>query len=127
MVWVVDARQPVIIVVVGDGLAFLGKVGCLLGQYTFLPFRAYSIDNQLITDLPYVFIICFVGILFIIRHPLYGDSFAIKISAFFCLSVIEPSYSFTWTIAMFHFNHRILLKNHRNVFSPHSECAVGSV
>ena len=33
MVGIVDARQPVIIVVVGDGLAFLGKVGCLLGQH----------------------------------------------------------------------------------------------
>ena len=33
MVRIVDARQPVIIVVVGDGLAFLGKVGCLLGQH----------------------------------------------------------------------------------------------
>ena len=33
MVGIVDARQPVIIVVVGDVLAFLGKVGSLLGQY----------------------------------------------------------------------------------------------
>ena len=33
VVGIVDARQPVIIVVVGDGLAFLGKVGCLLGQH----------------------------------------------------------------------------------------------
>lgn len=32
MVGIVDARQPVIIIVVGDGLAFLGKVGCLLGM-----------------------------------------------------------------------------------------------
>ena len=33
VVGIVDASQPVIIVVVGDGLAFLGKVGCLLGQH----------------------------------------------------------------------------------------------
>ncbi len=33
MVGIIDARQPVIIVVVGDGLAFLGKVGCLLRQH----------------------------------------------------------------------------------------------
>ena len=33
VVGIVDARQPVIIVVVGDGLAFLGKVGSLLGQH----------------------------------------------------------------------------------------------
>ena len=33
VVGIVDARLPVIIVVVGDGLAFLGKVGCLFGQH----------------------------------------------------------------------------------------------
>ena len=33
VVRIVDARQPVIIVVVGNGLAFLGKVGCLLVQH----------------------------------------------------------------------------------------------
>lgn len=33
VVGIVDARQPVIIEVVGNGLAFLGKVGCLLGQH----------------------------------------------------------------------------------------------
>ena len=33
MIGIVDARQPVIIVIVSDGLAFLGKVGSLLGQH----------------------------------------------------------------------------------------------
>ena len=33
VVGIVDARQPVIIVIVSDELACLGKIGCLLGQY----------------------------------------------------------------------------------------------
>ena len=33
VVGIVDARQPVIIVIVSDELAFLGKVGSLLGQH----------------------------------------------------------------------------------------------
>ena len=33
MVWVVDPRQTLIVVIVGDELAFLGKVGSLLGQH----------------------------------------------------------------------------------------------
>ena len=33
MIGIVDARQPVIIVIVSDELAFLGKVGSLLGQH----------------------------------------------------------------------------------------------
>ena len=33
MVWVVDTRQTLIVVIVGDELAFLRKVGSLLGQH----------------------------------------------------------------------------------------------
>ena len=33
MVWVVDTRQTLIVVIVGDELAFLCKVGSLLGQH----------------------------------------------------------------------------------------------
>ena len=33
MIWVVDTRQTLIVVIVGDELAFLGKVGCLFGQH----------------------------------------------------------------------------------------------
>ena len=33
MVWVVDTRQTQIVVIVGDELAFLCKVGSLLGQH----------------------------------------------------------------------------------------------
>ena len=33
MVWVVDTRQTLIVIIVGDELAFLRKVGSLLGQH----------------------------------------------------------------------------------------------
>ena len=33
MVWVVDTRQTLIVVIIGDELAFLRKVGSLLGQH----------------------------------------------------------------------------------------------
>ena len=33
MVWVVDTRQTQIVIIVGDELAFLCKVGSLLGQH----------------------------------------------------------------------------------------------
>ena len=33
MIWVVDTRQTLIVVIVGDELAFLRKVGSLLGQH----------------------------------------------------------------------------------------------
>jgi len=33
VVWVVDTRQTLIVIIVGDELAFLRKVGCLLGQH----------------------------------------------------------------------------------------------
>ena len=33
MIWVVDTRQALIVVIVGDELSFLGKVGSLLGQH----------------------------------------------------------------------------------------------
>ena len=33
MIWVVDTRQTLIVVIVGDELAFLCKVGSLLGQH----------------------------------------------------------------------------------------------
>lgn len=33
MVWVVDTRQTLIVIIVGDELAFLCKVGSLLGQH----------------------------------------------------------------------------------------------
>ena len=33
MIWVVDTRQTLIVVIIGDELAFLRKVGSLLGQH----------------------------------------------------------------------------------------------
>ena len=33
MVWIVDTRQTLIVIIVGDELAFLRKVGSLLGQH----------------------------------------------------------------------------------------------
>ena len=33
MIWVVDTRQTLIVLIVGDELAFLCKVGSLLGQH----------------------------------------------------------------------------------------------
>ena len=33
MIWVVDTRQALIVVIIGDELTFLGKVGCLLCKH----------------------------------------------------------------------------------------------